>query len=73
MLSEAIGGNRSSSITIASFFLRELQYSLVDPVMDSIPEIPTRLSAMISGVEILTIYFSLKLIFVKELMILGEM
>ena len=53
MLTEAIGGKESSSTTITSFFLKELQYSLVDYVLDNILETPTRISTMILGVMIL--------------------
>ena len=44
-------------------FLKELQYLLIDSVLDNICETPTRISAMIPGVVILTIHFSSKLIF----------
>ena len=72
MLTEAIGGKRSSSTTMTSFFLKELQYSLVDPILDNIPEIPTRISITILGVMILTVYFSPEFLFVGELVILRK-
>lgn len=72
VLIEATSGNRSSSITIASFFSGNSQYSLVDSVLNSIPKTPKRISVMIPKVMILTIHFSFKLIFVRNLMILGN-
>ena len=54
------------------FFLKELQYSLIDPILDNILEIPIRITAMILGIVILTVYFSPKLYFVRELVILGK-
>ena len=54
------------------FFLRELQYSLVDPILDNILKTPTRVSTMIPRVVILTVYFSPKLLFVRELVILRK-
>ena len=53
-------------------FPRELQYSLIDPILDNIPETPTGISTMIPGVVILTINFSFKLFFVGELVILRK-
>ena len=50
----------------------ELQSSLVNPVLDNIPETPTRISTMILGVVILTIYFSFKIFFGEELEILRK-
>ena len=53
-------------------FLRELQYSLIDLVLDNILEIPTSISTMILGVVILTVDFSSKLIFARKLVILRK-
>ena len=45
---------------MTSFFSKEIHYDfLVDPVLDNIPKIPTRISAMILGVVILIEDFSL--------------
>ena len=53
-------------------FLKELQYSLINSVLNNILEAPTRISVMIPGVMILTIYFFPKFLFVKELVILEK-
>ena len=45
---------------------------LVDPVLDNILETPTRISTMILRVMILTLEFSSKLIFARELVILRK-
>ena len=50
----------------------ELQYSLVDHVLDNIPESPIRINTMIPGVMIFTIYFSPEFPFDGELVILGK-
>ena len=52
-------------------FSKECDF-FVNPVLDNIPENPARISTMIPGVVILTVDFSSKLIFAKELVILRK-
>ena len=60
------------------FFSKEIHCDfLVNPILDNIPETPARISIMIPGVVIpgvviLTIDFSSKLIFARELVILRK-
>ena len=56
---------------MASFFSRNFSIPLLS-YLDNIPKTPTRISLMILGVMILTIYFSLEFLFVGELVILEK-
>ena len=64
MLIEATSGNGSSSITMATFS--------VDFILDKMSKYLTRISTMVLGVMIVTVYFSFKYLFVWELVILGQ-
>ena len=44
----------------------------VDSILDKMSKSLTRISTMVLGVMILTIYFSFKFLFVWELVILGQ-
>ena len=57
---------------MAFFFLRELQYPLIDHVLDNMSENRTRISTMFRGVMILTVYFSPEFLFIGELVIIGK-
>ena len=56
---------------MASFFSRNFSIPFLS-YLDNIPKTPTRISIMILGVMILTIYFSLEFLFVGELVILEK-
>ena len=53
-------------------FSMELHYSLVYPVLENIPETPSRISIVIPRVVILIVDFYSKLLFVGELVILRK-
>ena len=47
VLIKVIGGKGSSSIAIAFFFVRELEYPFVDPVMYDFSKTPTCISSVV--------------------------